>query len=162
MPPGVGTADPTVLPVRYTMDRVVSGTDWPSACSVAAKAARYPTVTSRAPVRPTARRWGWPTTHTTRGHTWRQLGSNRRANHERIGGTSSTSPATAATTAIVITITSEGNCRNGPAVPRNNARVTTSRTVATNCANCHRRSEEHTSEFQSRGHLVCRLLLEKK
>src|SRR5690625_5475620 len=24
------------------------------------------------------------------------------------------------------------------------------------------RSEEHTSEFQSRGHLVCRLLLEKK
>src|SRR5690625_7090266 len=28
------------------------------------------------------------------------------------------------------------------------------------CANC--RSEEHTSELQSRGHLVCRLLLEKK
>src|SRR5439155_13874227 len=25
-----------------------------------------------------------------------------------------------------------------------------------------KRSEEHTSEFQSRGHLVCRLLLEKK
>ena len=24
------------------------------------------------------------------------------------------------------------------------------------------RSEEHTSELQSRGHLVCRLLLEKK
>src|SRR5690625_6900557 len=24
------------------------------------------------------------------------------------------------------------------------------------------RSEEHTSEFQSRGHLVCRLLIEKK
>src|SRR5207253_9765076 len=34
-------------------------------------------------------------------------------------------------------------------------------------AQCHaagddRRSEEHTSELQSRGHLVCRLLLEKK
>src|SRR5437660_9815687 len=31
------------------------------------------------------------------------------------------------------------------------------------CA-CHhaKRSEEHTSELQSRGHLVCRLLLEKK
>src|SRR5207253_6715462 len=28
------------------------------------------------------------------------------------------------------------------------------------CAVC--RSEEHTSELQSRGHLVCRLLLEKK
>src|SRR6266702_7472592 len=27
---------------------------------------------------------------------------------------------------------------------------------------CNRRSEEHTSELQSRGHLVCRLLLEKK
>src|SRR5437870_8650873 len=27
---------------------------------------------------------------------------------------------------------------------------------------CHGRSEEHTSELQSRGHLVCRLLLEKK
>src|SRR5437870_4048894 len=27
---------------------------------------------------------------------------------------------------------------------------------------CPRRSEEHTSELQSRGHLVCRLLLEKK
>src|SRR5437870_7900695 len=28
--------------------------------------------------------------------------------------------------------------------------------------NNHGRSEEHTSELQSRGHLVCRLLLEKK
>src|SRR5690625_6367038 len=27
---------------------------------------------------------------------------------------------------------------------------------------CCQRSEEHTSELQSRGHLVCRLLLEKK
>src|SRR5690554_7132793 len=27
---------------------------------------------------------------------------------------------------------------------------------------CHSRSEEHTSELQSRPHLVCRLLLEKK
>src|SRR5690625_6254687 len=29
-------------------------------------------------------------------------------------------------------------------------------------ANSKKRSEEHTSELQSRGHLVCRLLLEKK
>src|SRR5437870_5894070 len=28
--------------------------------------------------------------------------------------------------------------------------------------NLYKRSEEHTSELQSRGHLVCRLLLEKK
>src|SRR5690625_6317858 len=30
------------------------------------------------------------------------------------------------------------------------------------CDSCADRSEEHTSELQSRGHLVCRLLLEKK
>src|SRR5437870_10303495 len=35
--------------------------------------------------------------------------------------------------------------------------------VAAGCARAHTvRSEEHTSELQSRGHLVCRLLLEKK
>src|SRR5690625_6142279 len=30
------------------------------------------------------------------------------------------------------------------------------------CTRADHRSEEHTSELQSRGHLVCRLLLEKK
>src|SRR5690625_7103700 len=30
------------------------------------------------------------------------------------------------------------------------------------CGSSRERSEEHTSELQSRGHLVCRLLLEKK
>src|SRR5207253_4398200 len=34
--------------------------------------------------------------------------------------------------------------------------------VLTASATTPRRSEEHTSELQSRGHLVCRLLLEKK
>src|SRR5690625_2212244 len=33
---------------------------------------------------------------------------------------------------------------------------------AQQCHSTSRRSEEHTSELQSRGHLVCRLLLEKK
>src|SRR5690625_6125767 len=37
-----------------------------------------------------------------------------------------------------------------------------SRTCHTSCVVDNRRSEEHTSELQSRGHLVCRLLLEKK
>src|SRR5690625_6272157 len=32
----------------------------------------------------------------------------------------------------------------------------------TGTSSAHHRSEEHTSELQSRGHLVCRLLLEKK
>src|SRR5207253_3819441 len=36
------------------------------------------------------------------------------------------------------------------------------RSVATSCCVATSRSEEHTSELQSRGHLVCRLLLEKK
>src|SRR5437870_11161911 len=37
------------------------------------------------------------------------------------------------------------------------------RTLRSSCGRCNRRrSEEHTSELQSRGHLVCRLLLEKK
>src|SRR2546429_6567946 len=36
-----------------------------------------------------------------------------------------------------------------------------SREIGTSCKNC-KRSEEHTSELQSRLHLVCRLLLEKK
>src|SRR5437870_8563725 len=34
--------------------------------------------------------------------------------------------------------------------------------VAHTCTKAASRSEEHTSELQSRGHLVCRLLLEKK
>src|SRR5690625_5586421 len=34
--------------------------------------------------------------------------------------------------------------------------------VSASFLNVWRRSEEHTSELQSRGHLVCRLLLEKK
>src|SRR5690625_5896707 len=50
--------------------------------------------------------------------------------------------------------------------PRRNARPASARSAARPgrppCAAASRRSEEHTSELQSRGHLVCRLLLEKK
>src|SRR3712207_6927764 len=35
-------------------------------------------------------------------------------------------------------------------------------TASTVSSGCHTRSEEHTSELQSRQYLVCRLLLEKK
>src|SRR2546422_2038503 len=38
----------------------------------------------------------------------------------------------------------------------------TGRSTRSTCATRVRRSEEHTSELQSRLHLVCRLLLEKK
>src|SRR5271166_7080330 len=39
---------------------------------------------------------------------------------------------------------------------------TSGRTTTPTAFRCSTRSEEHTSELQSRGHLVCRLLLEKK
>src|SRR3712207_8331626 len=39
---------------------------------------------------------------------------------------------------------------------------TTSSTAGSACSAGERRSEEHTSELQSRQYLVCRLLLEKK
>src|SRR3989442_6110497 len=45
--------------------------------------------------------------------------------------------------------------------PRSGRRRTPTRCRATSSARS-RRSEEHTSELQSRPHLVCRLLLEKK
>src|SRR2546422_5724320 len=51
-----------------------------------------------------------------------------------------------------------------PSRIRNN-RLPGSPSLNTYCATanfCSRRSEEHTSELQSRLHLVCRLLLEKK
>src|SRR3712207_8948757 len=57
-------------------------------------------------------------------------------------------PAAASTTSRTLRITSVRRARQ--------PRYTVSR-----CANC-ARSEEHTSELQSRQYLVCRLLLEKK
>src|SRR5437870_8101118 len=45
---------------------------------------------------------------------------------------------------------------------RPSAPTTRWRAAATATCSSRARSEEHTSELQSRGHLVCRLLLEKK
>src|SRR5687768_18008973 len=54
-------------------------------------------------------------------------------------------------------------CRaNGPRARCHNATVPYAATVATHAYIGRMRSEEHTSELQSRLHLVCRLLLEKK
>src|SRR2546429_1979012 len=50
-----------------------------------------------------------------------------------------------------IFVSSTFGCRNWKALPRRGP-----------CKPIGRRSEEHTSELQSRLHLVCRLLLEKK
>src|SRR5439155_13375280 len=48
--------------------------------------------------------------------------------------------------------------RNTPSPRTLNGKLSTAHRNYTNVI----RSEEHTSELQSRGHLVCRLLLEKK
>src|SRR5215510_15415370 len=53
-----------------------------------------------------------------------------------------------------------GGC-TGPAIGSWNASTPPGRSTRAKPA-YRRRSEEHTSELQSRGHLVCRLLLEKK
>src|SRR5439155_22447110 len=45
---------------------------------------------------------------------------------------------------------------------RSRANATWHHTPSTETPRSSTRSEEHTSELQSRGHLVCRLLLEKK
>src|SRR2546422_10212691 len=52
---------------------------------------------------------------------------------------------------------SHGICR-----PLNSLRMFLRQTSAPSATFKHARSEEHTSELQSRLHLVCRLLLEKK
>src|SRR5687768_18064464 len=56
--------------------------------------------------------------------------------------------------------------RSPPSGPRRPSRPTSPRSAGWPCGRSSRtrssRSEEHTSELQSRLHLVCRLLLEKK
>src|SRR5206468_8739486 len=49
-----------------------------------------------------------------------------------------------------------------PCPPARAARSSSTRTRARRCRERVERSEEHTSELQSRSDLVCRLLLEKK
>src|SRR2546421_7953608 len=46
--------------------------------------------------------------------------------------------------------------------PRRSMRMSSRHSTSTKCRCIKRRSEEHTSELQSRSDLVCRLLLEKK
>src|SRR5437870_13873900 len=52
-------------------------------------------------------------------------------------------------------------CRLPEVVALRRRAVPSCRSAAQSAGQCSR-SEEHTSELQSRGHLVCRLLLEKK
>src|SRR5216684_6878255 len=47
-------------------------------------------------------------------------------------------------------------------MPSGHPREGANRAIKPSCWSASRRSEEHTSELQSRLHLVCRLLLEKK
>src|SRR2546422_7940658 len=58
---------------------------------------------------------------------------------------------------------SAASATSAPWASRNRiAYRTTCSTIRSSCKEPARRSEEHTSELQSRLHLVCRLLLEKK
>src|SRR5437870_9062784 len=52
--------------------------------------------------------------------------------------------------------------RRSPGVPCRAATGSGPAAPGTTARGRRRRSEEHTSELESRGHLVCRLLLEKK
>src|SRR3712207_7172947 len=70
------------------------------------------------------------------------------------GGTSSIPQPASATTAAVV---SSSGIRDSPPVARSRRRLVRRIGVVTS-----ERSEEHTSELQSRQYLVCRLLLEKK
>src|SRR5690625_6145447 len=63
---------------------------------------------------------------------------------------------------IIEAVDADGNCGYGESVAFDSPWYT-EETVKTNAHIIEDfRSEEHTSELQSRGHLVCRLLLEKK
>src|SRR5437870_3324470 len=55
-----------------------------------------------------------------------------------------------------------GSGQGVPRVEMQHSRFTMVRSASLQAATTSSRSEEHTSELQSRGHLVCRLLLEKK
>src|SRR5439155_27112827 len=58
--------------------------------------------------------------------------------------------------------TSSGSAGRARASPGGGSRPSTRSRFPRRAAEIGNRSEEHTSELQSRGHLVCRLLLEKK
>src|SRR5207253_9458277 len=67
--------------------------------------------------------------------------------------------STIATVAMTLFPLIDGDSRRGPAAPRRFAPAAPRGSRSVRERTC-RRSEEHTSELQSRGHLVCRLLLE--
>src|SRR5690625_5569947 len=70
-----------------------------------------------------------------------------------VGTARSDVSATGATLTGVSSTLSPSITRTGPVIRKAPSRVMSSLEA---------RSEEHTSELQSRGHLVCRLMLEKK
>src|SRR3712207_7916879 len=67
--------------------------------------------------------------------------------------------------ALPISVSTQATARNRTRVPGTSSaggsRSTSNRTASVRPTSC-QRSEEHTSELQSRQYLVCRLLLEKK
>src|SRR5690625_5719184 len=87
-----------------------------------------------------------------------------KATSESITGTSMSTPTTVASAAVEVrpkrlmaTATASSKKLEVPIIAAGAATLNGSLS-----ARARPRSEEHTSELQSRGHLVCRLLLEKK
>src|SRR2546422_7844620 len=60
-----------------------------------------------------------------------------------------------------LAVTPRSSALGSRSAPRLPEITTRSRSACVRVATAHRTSEEHTSELQSRLHLVCRLLLEK-
>src|SRR5690625_6299236 len=63
---------------------------------------------------------------------------------------------------MLVDLDPQGNATMGSGVDKNALELSIYDVLVHRSAVAEVRSEEHTSELQSRGHLVCRLLLEKK
>src|SRR5690554_4228040 len=117
------------------MARVVTGRVYPKAARAAPKAATYPMVITTLPPIPITRRRGLPTTHSTRGHTWRRVGPSFSHSQLRTGGTTSSTTVTSTATIASVLTAAEGTDKV-PAEPVTRAIATSSSTVETNWETC--------------------------
>src|SRR5690606_40696817 len=83
------------------------------------------------PLSPTSSRLGLPTTHSTRGHTWRSVGPSFSHSHVRTGDTTRTT-TTMRTAVIATALTAPEGTDSVPALPVTRAIVARSMTVVTN------------------------------
>src|SRR5690625_6697056 len=89
------------------------------------------------------------------------MGPQQAFNHRFRSSTATVEPITASERGEIRAHTKHPVILRRRPNPHGSGGCTKSR-MARTCPGKNSRSEEHTSELQSRGHLVCRLLLEKK